>query len=121
MSNYRDVFWVVFFSSSATRSFARLNLGVCLYISSPPTPYTALLDQSLAVPSVPRNAMTTCPLGCLNPLKAHSPDILEGQKVYGDSKYGNGLRHVKRGGKIIVRSFNEGPENTFIEDAKEMC
>jgi hypothetical protein len=57
----------------------------------------------------------------LNPLAQHSPDILEGQKVYGDSKYGNGLRHVKRGGKIIVRSFNEGPENTFIEDAKEMC
>jgi hypothetical protein len=56
----------------------------------------------------------------LNPLKAHSPDILEGEKVYGDKKYGNGLRHVKRGGKIIVRSFNERPENKFIEEAKEM-
>ena len=56
----------------------------------------------------------------LNPLAQHSPDILEGQKVYGDSKYGNGLRQVKRGGKIIVRSFNERPENKFIEGAKEM-
>ena len=56
----------------------------------------------------------------LNPLAQHSPDILEGEKVYGDKKYGNGLRHVKRGGKIIVRSFNERPENKFIEEAKEM-
>ena len=55
-----------------------------------------------------------------NPLKAHSPDILEGEKVYGDGKYGNGLRHVKRGGKIIVRSYNERPENRFIEEAKPM-
>ena len=56
----------------------------------------------------------------LNPLKQHSPDILEGEKVYGDKKYGNGLRPVKRGGKIIVRSYNERPENRFIEEAKEM-
>jgi len=56
----------------------------------------------------------------LNPLAQHSPDILEGQKVYGDKKYGNGIRHVKRGGKIIVRSYNERPENRFIEEAKPM-
>jgi len=56
----------------------------------------------------------------LNPLKQHSPDILEGEKVYGDAKYANGLRHVKRGGKIIVRSFNERPENKFIDEAKPM-
>jgi len=56
----------------------------------------------------------------LNPLKAHSPDILEGEKVYGDKKYGNGLRHAKRGGKIIVRSFNNRKENKFIEEAKPM-
>ena len=56
----------------------------------------------------------------LNPLAQHSPDILEGQKVYGDGKYGNGLRHVKRGVKIIVRSYNERPENRFIEEAKPM-
>jgi hypothetical protein len=56
----------------------------------------------------------------LNPLKQHSPDILEGEKVYGDKKYGNGLRHEKRGGKIIVRSYNERPENRFIEEAKPM-
>jgi len=55
----------------------------------------------------------------LNPLAQHSPDILEGQKVYGDKKYGNGLRHAKRGG-MIVRSFNERPENKFIEEAKPM-
>jgi len=55
----------------------------------------------------------------LNPLAQHSPDILEGQKVYGDGKYGFGLRHVKRGG-MIVRSFNERPENKFIEEAKPM-
>jgi len=53
----------------------------------------------------------------LNPLKSHSPDILEGQKIYGDGKYANGLRHVKRGGKIIVKSFNNRPENKFIEEA----
>jgi hypothetical protein len=56
----------------------------------------------------------------LNPLKAHSPNILEGEKVYRDKKYGNGIRHVKRGGKIIVRSFNERPENQFIDEAKPM-
>ena len=56
----------------------------------------------------------------LNPLAQHSPDILEGEKVYGDKKYGNGLRQVKRGGKIIVKSFNNRPENRFIEEAKEM-
>ena len=56
----------------------------------------------------------------LNPLAQHSPDVLEGNKIYGDSKYGNGIRHVKRGGKIIVRSYNERPENRFIEEAKEM-
>ena len=55
----------------------------------------------------------------LNPLKAHSPDILEGEKVYGDKKYENGLRHAKRGG-MIVRSFNERKENQFIEEAKPM-
>jgi hypothetical protein len=54
----------------------------------------------------------------LNPLAQHSPNILEGKKVYGDKKYGNGLRHANRGGKIIVRSFNERPENKFIEEAK---
>ena len=56
----------------------------------------------------------------LNPLAQHSPDILEGQKVYGDKKYGNGIRHVKRAGSITVRSFNERPENKFIEEAKPM-
>ena len=55
----------------------------------------------------------------LNPLAQHSPDILEGNKIYGDAKYANGLRHVKRGG-MIVRSFNERPENRFIEEAKPM-
>jgi len=56
----------------------------------------------------------------LNPLKAHSPDILEGNKIYGDGKYGFGLRPVKRAGSIRVRSFNERPENKFIEEAKPM-
>jgi hypothetical protein len=56
----------------------------------------------------------------LNPLAQHSPEILQGEKVYGDSKYGFGLRHAKRGGKIIVRSFPERKENQFIEGAKEM-
>jgi hypothetical protein len=56
----------------------------------------------------------------LNPLAQHSPNILEGKKVYGDKKYGNGLRHAKRGGKIIVRSFPERKENKFVEEAKEM-
>ena len=56
----------------------------------------------------------------LNPLRQHSYNILEGDKVYGDKKYANGLRPVKRGGKIIVRSFNERKENKFIEEAKEM-
>ena len=55
----------------------------------------------------------------LNPLKAHSPDVLEGNKIYGDAKYANGLRHVKRGGMIVI-SFNERPENRFIEEAKPM-
>jgi len=55
-----------------------------------------------------------------NPLNAHSPDVLEGDKVYGDKKYGNGIRHVKRGGKIIVRSYNERPENRFIEGPTDM-
>ena len=55
----------------------------------------------------------------LNPLAQHSPDILEGNKIYGDGKYGFGLRHAKRGG-MIVRSFNERPENKFIEEAKPM-
>jgi hypothetical protein len=54
----------------------------------------------------------------LNPLAQHSANVLEGQKIYGDSKYGNGLRHAKRGGKIIVRSFNNRKENKFIEEAK---
>jgi hypothetical protein len=56
----------------------------------------------------------------LNPFKAHSPDILEGEKVYGDKKYGNGIRPVKRAGSITVRSFNERPENKFIEGPTEM-
>jgi len=56
----------------------------------------------------------------LNPLAQHSPDILEGDKVYGDKKYGNGIRHVKRGGKIIVRSYNNRKENKFVEEAKPM-
>ncbi len=56
----------------------------------------------------------------LNPLAQHSPDILEGEKVYGDKKYGNGLRHVKRGGKIIVRSYNNRKENQFVQEAKPM-
>jgi hypothetical protein len=55
----------------------------------------------------------------LNPLKAHSPDVLEGNKIYGDAKYANGLRKVKRGG-MIVRSFNHRKENKGIEGAKEM-
>jgi len=56
----------------------------------------------------------------LNPLRQHSPNILEGNKVYGDGKYGNGLRHVKRGGKIIVRSFNNRKENQFVQEVKPM-
>jgi len=55
----------------------------------------------------------------LNPLKAHSPNILEGEKIYGDGKYANGLRKVKRRG-MIVRSFPERKENQGIEGAKEM-
>ena len=55
----------------------------------------------------------------LNPLAQHSPDILEGNKIYGDKKYGNGLRYAKRGG-MIVKSFNNRPENKFIEEAKPM-
>ena len=55
----------------------------------------------------------------LNPLKQHSYEILEGNKIYGDKKYGNGLRRAKRGG-MIVRSFNERKENQFVEEAKEM-
>ena len=55
----------------------------------------------------------------MNPLKAHSPDILEGNKIYGDSKYGFGLRHAKMGG-MIVKSFNNLPENRFIDEAKPM-
>jgi hypothetical protein len=39
---------------------------------------------------------------------------------YGDKKYGNGIRHVKRGAKIIVKSFNNRPENKGIDEAKEM-
>ena len=56
----------------------------------------------------------------LNPLAQHSPTILEGNTVYGDKKYGNGLRYAKRGGKIIVRSFNNRPENRFIDEVKPM-
>jgi len=56
----------------------------------------------------------------LNPLAQHSPDILEGNTVYGDGKYANGLRHVKRGGKIIVRSYNNRKENQFVQEAKPM-
>ena len=56
----------------------------------------------------------------LNPLAQHSPDILEGQKVYGDKKYGNGIRHVKRAGSITVRSFNERKENQFVQEVKPM-
>jgi hypothetical protein len=56
----------------------------------------------------------------LNPLAQHSPEILEGNKIYGDSKYGNGLRHAKRAGSIRVCSFNERPENQLIEEAKPM-
>jgi hypothetical protein len=56
----------------------------------------------------------------LNPLAQHSYNILEGQKVYGDKKYGNGIRPVKRAGSITVRSFNERPENKFIEEVKPM-
>jgi len=55
----------------------------------------------------------------LNPLAQHSPEILEGNKVYGDKKYGFGLRYAKRGG-MIVKSFNNRPENKFIEEAKPM-
>jgi len=56
----------------------------------------------------------------MNPLKQHSPNILEGEKVYGDSKYGNGIRQAKRSGKIIVRSFNNRKENKGIDEAKPM-
>ena len=55
----------------------------------------------------------------LNPLAQHSPEILEGQKIYGDKKYGNGLRYAKRGG-MIVKSFNQRKENKFIDEAKPM-
>jgi len=56
----------------------------------------------------------------LNPLAQHSPNILEGEKVYGDGKYANGIRQAKRGGKIIVRSFNNRKENRFIEGPTDM-
>ena len=56
----------------------------------------------------------------LNPLAQHSPEILEGNKIYGDGKYANGLRHAKRGGKFIVKSFNNRKENKFIQEAKPM-
>ena len=56
----------------------------------------------------------------MNPLAQHSPEIVKGEKVYGDSKYGNGLRPVNRAGSVRVRSYNERPENKFIEEAKPM-
>jgi len=56
----------------------------------------------------------------LNPLAQHSPNILEGNKIYGDSKYANGIRRAKRGGKIIVKSFHNRPENQGIDEAKPM-
>ena len=56
----------------------------------------------------------------LNPLAQHSPNILEGETVYGDGKYANGIRQAKRGGKIIVRSFNNRKENRFIEGPTDM-
>ena len=56
----------------------------------------------------------------LNPLRQHSLDILEGQKVYGDAKYANGLRHAKRAGSITVRSFNNLKENQFVQEVKPM-
>jgi len=55
----------------------------------------------------------------LNPLAQHSPEILEGNTVYGDKKYGNGLRYAKRGG-MIVKSFHNRPENKGIDEAKPM-
>jgi hypothetical protein len=57
----------------------------------------------------------------LNPLTQHSANVLDKTPdvVYGDSKYGNGVRKVKRGG-MIVRSYNERPENKFIDEPNEM-
>jgi hypothetical protein len=61
----------------------------------------------------------------LNPLKQHSANVLDKTPdvVYGDAKFGNGLRKkklkVKRGG-MIVQSFNSRPENKFIDEPNEM-
>ena len=53
----------------------------------------------------------------VNPLTQHSAEVLDKKEViYGDRKYGNGM---KRGG-MIVRSFNERPENKFIDEPNEM-
>ena len=41
----------------------------------------------------------------LNPLKAHSPDILEGNKIYGDKKYGNGNGTTRKKGRKYKGSF----------------
>jgi len=56
----------------------------------------------------------------INPLAQHSPNILQGEKIYGDGKYANGIQPVKRGGKRIFRSYSERPENRFIDEVKPM-
>ena len=56
----------------------------------------------------------------LNPLAQHRYNILEGQTVYGDGKYANGIRHAKRAGSIPVRSYPERKENQFIDEANPM-
>ena len=61
----------------------------------------------------------------LNPLTQHSADILDKTPdvVYGDSKFGNGMRKKKlkvKSAGMLVRSFNERPENKFIDEPNEM-
>jgi len=56
----------------------------------------------------------------LNPLAQHSYEVLEGQKVYGDAKYANGIRQAKRAGSITVRSYPERKENQFVQEVKPM-
>jgi hypothetical protein len=61
----------------------------------------------------------------LNPLTQHSANVLDKTPdvVYGDAKFGNGMRkkkpRMKRGG-MIVKSFNSRPENQFIDEPNEM-
>jgi hypothetical protein len=61
----------------------------------------------------------------LNPLKQHSAEVLDKKPdvVYGDAKFGNGLRKKKlkvKSAGMIVRSYPERIENKFIDEPNEM-